>query len=201
MCQGGKPGTGKLYTDDVYVAPPTPVGAWSMALGLRQSIDYTCFLLSLDHNVTEGGDGIGGSVFSKAWVLSVLVRAVEIVTGGEREDRETEGEGGGEGEEGEGGREGVRQGEGEGEREAGARERDTQRDEEQEDLDKPLEDDLCQLWDASMNNVGHKRIWEWPNVTHNILGSMGRLESCTCACLLTNMLPYTYSNFKENCGP
>ena len=28
MCQGGKPGTGKLY---VYVAPPTPVGALSMA--------------------------------------------------------------------------------------------------------------------------------------------------------------------------
>ena len=37
MCQGGKPGTGKLY---VYVAPPTPVGAWSMALGLRQRIEY-----------------------------------------------------------------------------------------------------------------------------------------------------------------
>ena len=30
MCQGGKPGTGKMY---VYV---TPVGVWSMALGLRQ---------------------------------------------------------------------------------------------------------------------------------------------------------------------
>ena len=28
MCQGDKPGTGKLYTD---VALPTPVGAWSMA--------------------------------------------------------------------------------------------------------------------------------------------------------------------------
>ena len=37
MCQGGKPGTGKLYTD---VAPPTPVGAWSMALGLRQRCQY-----------------------------------------------------------------------------------------------------------------------------------------------------------------
>ena len=35
MCQGGKPGTGKLYTD-----PPTPVGAWSMALGLRQRFEY-----------------------------------------------------------------------------------------------------------------------------------------------------------------
>ena len=32
MCQGGKPGI-LMY---VYVAPPTPVGAWSMALGLRQ---------------------------------------------------------------------------------------------------------------------------------------------------------------------
>ena len=31
MCEGGKPGTGKL---------PTPVGAWSMALGLRQRIEY-----------------------------------------------------------------------------------------------------------------------------------------------------------------
>ena len=37
MCQGGKPGTGKMY---VYVAPPTPVGAWSMALGLRQRFEY-----------------------------------------------------------------------------------------------------------------------------------------------------------------
>ena len=37
MGQGGKPGTGKLYTD---VAPPTPVGAWSMALGLRQRFEY-----------------------------------------------------------------------------------------------------------------------------------------------------------------
>ena len=26
----------------VYVAPPTPVGAWSMALGLRQRFDYYC---------------------------------------------------------------------------------------------------------------------------------------------------------------
>ena len=24
----------------VYVAPPTPVGAWSMALGLRQRFEY-----------------------------------------------------------------------------------------------------------------------------------------------------------------
>ena len=31
MCQGGKLGTGKLYT---------PVGAWSMALGLRQRFEY-----------------------------------------------------------------------------------------------------------------------------------------------------------------
>ena len=37
MYQGGKPSTGKLY---VYVAPPTPVGAWSMALVLRQHIEY-----------------------------------------------------------------------------------------------------------------------------------------------------------------
>ena len=43
MCQGGKPGTGKLY---VYVAPPTPVGAWSMALGLRQRFEY--YLLASD---------------------------------------------------------------------------------------------------------------------------------------------------------
>ena len=38
MCQGGKPGTGKLMY--VYVAPSTPVGAWSMALGLRQRFEY-----------------------------------------------------------------------------------------------------------------------------------------------------------------
>ena len=37
MCKGGKPpGTGKLYTDVCLCAPPTPVDAWSMALGLRQ---------------------------------------------------------------------------------------------------------------------------------------------------------------------
>ena len=40
MCQGGKPGTGKLYTDVCYVAPPTPVGTWSMALGLQQRFEY-----------------------------------------------------------------------------------------------------------------------------------------------------------------
>ena len=40
MCQGGKPGTGKSYTDVFYVAPPTPVGAWSMASGLWQRIEY-----------------------------------------------------------------------------------------------------------------------------------------------------------------
>ena len=26
----------------VYVAPPTPVGAWSMALGLQQRFEYYC---------------------------------------------------------------------------------------------------------------------------------------------------------------
>ena len=36
MCQGGKPGTGKLYTD-VW-------GAWSMALGLRQSFEYYYYI-------------------------------------------------------------------------------------------------------------------------------------------------------------
>ena len=28
----------------VYVAPPTPVGAWSMALGLRQRFEYYLFI-------------------------------------------------------------------------------------------------------------------------------------------------------------
>ena len=41
MCQGGKPGTGKLNTN---VAPPTPVGAWSMALGLRQRFEYYIYI-------------------------------------------------------------------------------------------------------------------------------------------------------------
>ena len=35
LCQGGKLDTGKL---NVSVAPPTLVGAWSMALGLRRRI-------------------------------------------------------------------------------------------------------------------------------------------------------------------
>ena len=56
MCQGGKPGTGKLHTD---VAPPTPVGAWSMALGLRQRFEYyllvgeCCALLVSGSDPTE----------------------------------------------------------------------------------------------------------------------------------------------------
>ena len=40
MCQGGKPGTSKLY---IYAAAPTLVGAWSMALRLRQCIEYYYF--------------------------------------------------------------------------------------------------------------------------------------------------------------
>ena len=38
LCQGAKPGTGTLMY--VYVAPPTLVGAWSMALWLRRCIEY-----------------------------------------------------------------------------------------------------------------------------------------------------------------
>ena len=38
LFQGGKPGTGKLYTD-VFCSAHTS-GAWSMALGLRQYIEY-----------------------------------------------------------------------------------------------------------------------------------------------------------------
>ena len=49
MCQGGKPGTGKLYTD---VAPPTPVGAWSIALGLRQRFYY--YYYSHEHSIVVG---------------------------------------------------------------------------------------------------------------------------------------------------
>ena len=30
----------------VYVAPPTPVGAWSMALGLRRHIEYYYYCLA-----------------------------------------------------------------------------------------------------------------------------------------------------------
>ena len=40
-CVRGKPGTGKLYTD---VAPPTPVDAWSMALGLQQRFEYYIYI-------------------------------------------------------------------------------------------------------------------------------------------------------------
>ena len=47
----------------VYVAPPTPVGAWSMALGLRQRFEYyiikiwlryTCY--AVDNNCTINVD-------------------------------------------------------------------------------------------------------------------------------------------------
>ena len=41
MCQGGKPGTGKLCTD-----PPTPVGAWSMALGYGSTLSTSVFMKS-----------------------------------------------------------------------------------------------------------------------------------------------------------
>lgn len=146
---------------------------------------------------SERDDGIGDSVFSKSWVLSVLVRAVESVcsVGQVEREREEEGKGGREDEkeregggewEGNGerkgkqegervckgerekdgenmGKEGVeREGESEGEgkikeeREKGGdmeREGEGDRVEDDEDLDKNLEEDLCQLWDASMNNV------------------------------------------------
>ena len=42
MCQGGKPGTVSSILMYVNVAPPTPVGAWSLALGLRQRFEYYC---------------------------------------------------------------------------------------------------------------------------------------------------------------
>ena len=47
MCQGCKPGTGKLLLMYVYVAPPTSVGAWSMALG------YGSVLLLYLHNEAD----------------------------------------------------------------------------------------------------------------------------------------------------
>ena len=37
----------------VYVAPPTPVGAWSMALGLRQRFEYYYFF-NMDHGMAMG---------------------------------------------------------------------------------------------------------------------------------------------------
>ena len=49
VCQGGKPGTGKLIMY-VCMAPPTLVGAWSMALVLRQRIE--CYsLVCEDHSL------------------------------------------------------------------------------------------------------------------------------------------------------
>ena len=117
---------------------------------------FPCFSMSLDFYIgdasVEAGHqdeqkddtSIGDTVFSKSWALSVLVRAVEAVfigieeslKPGEREREEGEGERGEE--EGKGKREG-----GEGEREEKG----------EDSLDKGLEEDLCQLWDASMNSV------------------------------------------------
>ena len=104
---------------------------------------------SADNEHGEDDTSIGDTVFSKSWTLSVLVRAVQTVAGdtlssGESlkrvEEEEEEEEGGGRGRE-------VDRGEGRGEREE-------RREEEDEDsLDKELEEDLCHLWDASMNGV------------------------------------------------
>ena len=40
----------------VYVAPPTPVGAWSMALGLRQHFEYY-YYCSKNTNLAKSGNG------------------------------------------------------------------------------------------------------------------------------------------------
>ena len=41
----------------VYVAPPTPMGAWSMTLGLRQHFEYYYFLpCALNNIAMKSGD-------------------------------------------------------------------------------------------------------------------------------------------------
>ena len=89
---------------------------------------------------------IGDTVFSKSWALSVLVRAVEAVFKGSEGSLKS-GEGKGEGGEGETGEE-----VGKGKREGGEEER------EEDSLDKGLEEDLCHLWDASMNSVRYHQL-------------------------------------------
>ena len=48
MCQGGKPDTGKFHSSYIgiwmYVAPPMRMGTWSMALVLRQRIEYYIYI-------------------------------------------------------------------------------------------------------------------------------------------------------------
>ena len=84
---------------------------------------------------------IGDTVFSKSWALSVLVRAVETVSGESlgREGSLKSGQKEGDDEEGEG------------EEEIGKEEGNEKGEE--DSLDEGLEENLCHLWDASMNTV------------------------------------------------
>ena len=92
-------------------------------------------------------------MFSKAWVLSLLVKAVEVVEEGEQEKEEE----GRESEIDKGGTDAAGKrdvsdpsGADNGERGAG---KCVQEEEEVLELDEEIENDLCQLWDASVNEV------------------------------------------------
>ena len=101
-------------------------------------------------------DRIGDTVFSKAWVLSLLVRAVRYTEEGDGEKEEEEEEKGGDGEREESQKcNGVvcSEEEGGGCRGNGSLSMQGEEVEEEDDLDAAFEEKLCLLWDASMNSV------------------------------------------------
>lgn len=151
------PAPGSDASDD---SPASPKG---LCMCARACIYKSVRLLLDGADVTD--TSIGDTVLSKSWALSVLVRAVESVAEKRNTDREWQsnltepapkfcnddgddgkresGEGGGDGEEG--ASDGVK-GEKEEEVERGKKD-------DNDDLDKDLEEDMCRLWDASMNKV------------------------------------------------
>lgn len=107
-----------------------------------------------DLPLEENSDAIGETVFSKSWVLSLLVKAVSIVAE----------EGGGShklapsGTFAEQCKDSPQSGRESTENEGEVKKEDEQDEEKEKDdvmeLDEQVENDLCQLWDASMNEVG-----------------------------------------------
>ena len=62
----------------VYVAPPTPVGAWSMALGLRQRFEYYYYYTSDNSILCSSNSTIKGFVLYKQRDTQ-LIRTVPLI--------------------------------------------------------------------------------------------------------------------------
>ena len=105
-------------------------------------------------------DAIGDSVFSKAWVLSLLVKAVSLVEVEEEEEEEEEGER--RRKKNKDGTDTAKRQDSSDRRGAKKKAQDKLEKEEADlELDEEIENDLCQLWDASVNEVRLGVLCEW----------------------------------------